>query len=155
MHYNVYCGFKNMLNEKVEALNKNAWRKGWALNMFVSVECIWILEDKNCSEKRVYMNESWKHNHFNFHFLFQIRTKRHQQVRSTSGLRSPTWPANEPCSCVSLRATPTSSWTVSRTSETGAWEWPSRYDCSCMERLVMNKCMPKASLQTQHLSQLH
>ena len=54
--------------------------------------------------------------------------------RTSAGLRLTVWPASEPCSCVFLHATPTSLWTVSRTSQTGAWEWPSHYDCSCMER---------------------
>lgn len=55
--------------------------------------------------------------------------------RASAGLALTVWPAaNEPRSCVSLHATPTPLWTVSRTLGTGAWEWPSRCDCSCMER---------------------
>lgn len=73
------------------------------------------------------------------------------------------WPANEPRSCVSLRATPTSLWTVSRTLETGAWEWPSHYDCSCMERYKppahivcewMNACCCSTLGSLKHVLQL-
>lgn len=73
-----------------------------------------------------------------FQSLFCSSSMQHWRTseshRTSAGLRLTEWPAKEPCSCVSLRLTPTSRWTVSRTLGTGAWEWPSLYACSCMER---------------------
>lgn len=85
------------------------------------------------------------------------------EPEKSAGLPLTVWPANEPRSCVSLRATPTSLWTVSRTLETGAWEWPSHYDCSCMERYKppahivcewMNACCCSTLGSLKHLLQL-
>lgn len=75
-----------------------------------------------------------------------------ESQRANPGLRPTVWLANEPCSCVSLRATPTTPWTVSRNLEMGAWEWLSRYDCSCTERLFIKECMPQGILKQFYFS---
>lgn len=83
-----------------------------------------------------------------FSSLSERHWKTPESQRTSAGLGLAEWPATEPCSCVSLRATPTSLWTVSRTLQTGAWEWPSHYDCSCMGRyeppahnMFMSNCL--------------